>query len=90
MRVRRRGSGIRLAGLLLAIAVLARTCQVAPLPDPGSERSESDGTPVTADPATADPATAEAVRAVVESVADQLWRLIGEALVLDDAPPIRR
>ena len=85
MRVRRRGSGIRLAGLLLAIAVLATTCQVAPLPDPGSERSESDGTPVTADPA-----TAEAVRAVVESVADQLWRLIGEALVLDDAPPIRR
>lgn len=85
MRVRRRGSRNRLAGLLLAVAVLATACRLAPFPDPGSERSESDGTP-----ATADPAAAGAVRAVAESVADQLWRLIREPLVPDDPPSIRR
>lgn len=61
--MRRRGSRNRLAGLLIAVAVLATACHVAPPSDPESERSESQGTPLSADPA-----KAEAVRAVVESV----------------------
>ncbi|GAA3705935.1 serine hydrolase domain-containing protein [Microlunatus aurantiacus] len=61
--MRRRGSRTRLAGVLVAVAVLATACHVAPPLDPESERSESQGTPLTADPA-----KAEAVRAVVESV----------------------